>query len=100
MTYERTRLRVDGDKAIVETYPRQFDDVPFEYALRRAGDAWVLEQPRYQYTDHVIDYARKELDERIVEVCVPVAQTTLSEYVESARPDEGVGAASPTTTAD
>jgi len=97
MTYERTRVQVDGEEAVVETYPRQFDDVPFEYAFRRGGDAWVLKQPRRQYTDHAIDYARKELDERIVEICVPVEQTTLSKYVESACPSDGeaVGAASP-----
>ena len=82
MTYERTRVEVDGEEAVVETYPRQFDNVPFEYAFRRGGDAWVLKQPRHQYTDHALDYAREELDERVVEVCLPIAQTTLGEYTE------------------
>ncbi|MDS0473508.1 hypothetical protein [Natrinema sp. 1APR25-10V2] len=102
MTYERTLLRVDGEEAVVETYPRQFDDVPFEYVFRRGGNVWVLKQPRHQYTDHALDYARKELDRRIVEVCLPVTQTTLGEYVESAPPsdDKAVRVASPTTTAD
>ena len=82
MTYERTRVEVNGEEAVVETYPRQFDDVPFEYAFRRGGDAWVLKQPQHQYTNHVLNYAREELDERVVEVCLPIAQTTLSEYTE------------------
>lgn len=101
MTYERTHLRVDGEVAVVETYPRQFDDVPFEYAFHRGGDAWVLKQPRHQYTDHALNYAREELDERVVEVYLPVAQTTLGEYLESDRaPDnERHGVTASTTTA-
>jgi hypothetical protein len=80
MTYERTHLRVDDEKVIVETYPRQVDDVPLEYRLRRAGNAWVLEQPRHQYTDHVLDYARQELEGRVAEVCLPITQTTLPDH--------------------
>lgn len=82
MTYERTRVQIDGEEAVVETYPRQFDDVPLEYAFRRDGDTWVLKQPRHQYTDHVLDYARDELAERVVEICLPTAQTTLGEYTD------------------
>ena len=93
MTYERTRIRVDGAEAVVETYPWQFDDVPFEYRLRRVGHVWVLDQPREEYTDHAIDYARREMDEDVVEVHVHPAQTGLADYESDHPSDDEVGVA-------
>jgi hypothetical protein len=98
MTYERTQLRVDGETAVVETYPRQVDDVPLEYRLRRADNAWVLKQPRHHYTDHVLNYAQQELEGRVVEVCLPVTQTSLPDHTTGHPTD--VGRATSTVSSD
>ncbi|SNZ12370.1 hypothetical protein SAMN06269185_1662 [Natronoarchaeum philippinense] len=79
MTFEETWIAgSDEDRLIVKTNPRHQDVHLYEF--HRRGEAWV---PSGVVTGHVIEYARNNVEEPVLNRRLGDGQLQLSDFLES-----------------
>lgn len=77
--FERTWVEAVGeDRMIVKTEPHH--QAVHEYWFDKRGDAWV---PTGHVTGHVIEYARANVDEPVLDRRLGSGQLQLSDFSES-----------------